>query len=53
MKMKEFSMWLDETTSAMTDLELCACFEFYLEQAELELQTAEFQDEWHEYETLN
>ena len=52
MRMKEFAAWHDSVTPPMTDSELCACFEFHVEQADLELQSAIFQDEWREYETI-
>jgi len=52
MKIKEFAVWHDSVNPPMTDSELCACFEFHVEQADLELQSATFQDEWREYETI-
>ena len=52
MKTKEFAAFLDEIMQPMNDSELCACFEFHMEQADLELQSAIFQKEWREYETI-
>ena len=52
MKIKEFAEWYDSVTSPMTDSELCVCFEYHLELVDLELQSAIFQDEWREYETI-
>ena len=52
MKIKEFAEWYDSVTLPMTDSELCACFEFHLKKADLELQTAIFQDEWRQYELI-
>lgn len=53
MRMKEFAQWCDEhLLQQMNDSELCACFEWYAEQADLELQAAPFQSEWREYETI-
>jgi len=52
MKIKEFAMWYDKITLPMTDSELCACFEFHLKLTDLELQSAIYQEEWREYETI-
>ena len=49
MKMKDFCSFIDEVMGKITDQELCACFWFHEEQADLELQTALFQNEWREY----